>query len=225
MVCIDLCGHGKSGSDRKRKNYSVQSLCRDLNLILKNEDIPRCVLIGHSLGGMISLCFALNWPERIESIILISTVCKNPLDYIKVLKSKLIKNIVRYFCVAIGKIRLEKRNVKYLDYSQLKSYGSFKILFKNLIHNRIYILMWSFIAIMDFKITLKDKPPEFSTLIISASKDILASRATVDDLKKILSNVKECMLNKREHLNPTRNAKELEEIIGEFVGIKKCMEY
>lgn len=36
--------------------------------------LPKMVLVGHSLGGFLSACYALKYPERVERLILVSPV-------------------------------------------------------------------------------------------------------------------------------------------------------
>lgn len=36
--------------------------------------LEKIVLVGHSLGGFLSACYALKYPERVEKLILVSPV-------------------------------------------------------------------------------------------------------------------------------------------------------
>jgi len=45
----------------------------DLVAVLDALDVPRCHLLGHSMGGMIALRFTLAHPERVASLILMDT--------------------------------------------------------------------------------------------------------------------------------------------------------
>jgi cardiolipin-specific phospholipase len=40
----------------------------------KNMGMERMVLIGHSLGGYLSACYAMKYPERVEKLVLVSPV-------------------------------------------------------------------------------------------------------------------------------------------------------
>jgi pimeloyl-ACP methyl ester carboxylesterase len=65
-ILPDLPGSGKS-----RFNGSLTRLtdfADSLYAILENENIPRLVLIGHSMGGYISLAFAEKYAEKIRGL-------------------------------------------------------------------------------------------------------------------------------------------------------------
>ena len=67
VVAIDLPGHGKSG--RTRENWSFVSFAEDVKAVVEALDLNRVVLIGHSMGGPISLEAAQLMPERVIGII------------------------------------------------------------------------------------------------------------------------------------------------------------
>ncbi|MGB9698395.1 MAG: alpha/beta fold hydrolase, partial [Thermodesulfobacteriota bacterium] len=62
--------HGQSLSSIDE--FSVHSFADDLNLILKNIGIEETILVGWSLGGMISIEYFLQHPQRTKALILIS---------------------------------------------------------------------------------------------------------------------------------------------------------
>ncbi len=72
VVAIELNGHGKS-PDRKEKD-TTNSYLRDIKQVVENYEKP--VLAGHSMGGMLSQLFALQYPELLSGIILIGTGAK-----------------------------------------------------------------------------------------------------------------------------------------------------
>ena len=86
-------GHGKS--DRPEDaSYTVPEFAEELNQTLdKLLGDEKCVLIGHSMGGMISLTYATNpnFKKRLKGLILMSTTPKfeNPgvQEYINLIKA------------------------------------------------------------------------------------------------------------------------------------------
>ena len=68
----DLRGHGDSA--KIPGPYSLEAFCRDLTGLLDALSIERTVLAGFSLGGLIAQAFALSQPQRVEKLVLISTV-------------------------------------------------------------------------------------------------------------------------------------------------------
>jgi 3-oxoadipate enol-lactonase len=71
VVRLDLRGHGESSGAGVK---TVEELARDLLALLDHLGIERCVLVGHSMGGMIAQTVALSHPERVERMILVNSI-------------------------------------------------------------------------------------------------------------------------------------------------------
>jgi len=71
VVAVDLLGHG--GSDVGNGDFSLGSNATAIRDLLDHLGIARVHLVGHSLGGGVSLQLAYQFPEKIESLTLISS--------------------------------------------------------------------------------------------------------------------------------------------------------
>jgi pimeloyl-ACP methyl ester carboxylesterase len=71
VVAVDLPGHGESS--RGPGDYSLGSLASTLRDLLDYLGIGSVHLVGHSLGGGVSMQFAYQFPERVESMVLESS--------------------------------------------------------------------------------------------------------------------------------------------------------
>jgi pimeloyl-ACP methyl ester carboxylesterase len=75
-LCWDLRGHGQSERSPEPKDYTSQLAVGDLATMIANTggsaDNP-AVLIGHSLGGYLSLCAAIQYPQLVGALVLIAT--------------------------------------------------------------------------------------------------------------------------------------------------------
>jgi pimeloyl-ACP methyl ester carboxylesterase len=65
-IAIDQRGHGGSTNSSVPSDYTLDQLVADLDCALSTLGIPSCDLLGHSLGGMVALRFALAHPERVD---------------------------------------------------------------------------------------------------------------------------------------------------------------
>jgi pimeloyl-ACP methyl ester carboxylesterase len=72
-VTPDQRGHGSSGGRGDPARYTLERLVADLAGFLDALGIERCDLLGHSMGGMVTLRFALAHPERVTSLVLMDT--------------------------------------------------------------------------------------------------------------------------------------------------------
>lgn len=72
VVAMDLAGHGASGRDRE--TWTVDSLADDVVAVVGAEKLDRAILVGHSMGGPVSLRAAARLPEVVGGVILVDTV-------------------------------------------------------------------------------------------------------------------------------------------------------
>ena len=77
-IIYDHRGHGESGHTGDAGTYSFTQLVDDLRVLLDRLEVARCDLLGHSMGGMIALRFALAYPQRVASLVLMDTAHRAP---------------------------------------------------------------------------------------------------------------------------------------------------
>lgn len=73
VVTWDIRGHGTSGDPDDQACYTAQASTDDMAAILDDLQIGQAVVGGHSLGGYLSLAFALAHPQRVSALLLIGT--------------------------------------------------------------------------------------------------------------------------------------------------------
>jgi len=69
VIAMDLRGRGLS--DKPPKGYSIHRHCKDILALMKDQNLERPVLMGHSLGAFISLVLAARYPKKIDRLILV----------------------------------------------------------------------------------------------------------------------------------------------------------
>lgn len=72
LVAMDLAGHGDSGVDRAE--WTIPSLVEDVLAVMAAEELDDVILVGHSMGGPVSLGVASRQPEVVRGVILVDTV-------------------------------------------------------------------------------------------------------------------------------------------------------
>jgi pimeloyl-ACP methyl ester carboxylesterase len=69
VITLDLPGHGKTDGPGCQ---SIEDYARSVVKFLDVSGLSRAVFVGHAMGGAIALTLALNFPERVAGIGLIS---------------------------------------------------------------------------------------------------------------------------------------------------------
>lgn len=107
-IAIDLPGHGKS--ELFSKEISIDNMAETIHEVIKAENVNDFILIGHSMGGYVTMSYADLFPEKLKGICLfhssafpdseekkadrlraIEAVEKNHKDFTVTLVSKLFK--------------------------------------------------------------------------------------------------------------------------------------
>ena len=68
LILLDVRGVGRS--THYQGAYTIEQMACDVIALLDHLHIPAAHLLGHSMGGRIALEAALDWPERVKSLIL-----------------------------------------------------------------------------------------------------------------------------------------------------------
>ena len=72
VITIDLPGHGQSGG--YRKHWSMERFGHDVKAVADAEGLDRMILVGHSMGGPISLMAAAAMPGRVLGVVGVDTL-------------------------------------------------------------------------------------------------------------------------------------------------------
>ncbi len=71
VIAVDLPGFGRS--DMPDASFTLEYMATFVRDFLDAINVPHVILAGHSFGGAVALRFALDFPERLERLVLVST--------------------------------------------------------------------------------------------------------------------------------------------------------
>ena len=69
---MDIRGHGHSSHPAKFSSYQIDNLTQDVKQIIDAEAVEDFILVGHSWGATIALAHAVNLPQKLKGLIIIS---------------------------------------------------------------------------------------------------------------------------------------------------------
>lgn len=72
VVAIDLAGHGESGTGRER--HSIEAFGADVATVVESLGLRRVVLVGHSMGGPVTLEAARLLGDRVVALVPVDTL-------------------------------------------------------------------------------------------------------------------------------------------------------
>lgn len=85
VIAIDLLGFGYSEKP-SWFDYSIESQARMISRFMNRLGIGRAVIVGSSYGGAVAATLALDYPERVEKLVLVDAVCNDDLKNHPILK-------------------------------------------------------------------------------------------------------------------------------------------
>jgi pimeloyl-ACP methyl ester carboxylesterase len=112
VIAPDLMGFGYSGKP-KNGEYTIPGQAKLLTRLLDSLSIPRAIFVGSSYGGAVAATCALDYPHRVEKLVLVGTVSNNrPLGFnlMRVFSSPLVGDLVSP--LLLGSRRLLRRRMK-----------------------------------------------------------------------------------------------------------------
>lgn len=70
MLAIDFRGRGESAYAKDPMTYLPITYAQDMGILLRELDLKKFVLMGTSLGGLVSMLLAMEWKDRLAGVIL-----------------------------------------------------------------------------------------------------------------------------------------------------------
>jgi pimeloyl-ACP methyl ester carboxylesterase len=116
LIIPDLLGSGRS--EGKVEGISMETLAEHLNIIVNKENIPSCTMIGHSMGGYVTLAFAEKYAGKLTRFGLFHSTAYADSDEKKEARKKNIEFIkkhgtVKYLEQSVPTLFSEEFNKKY----------------------------------------------------------------------------------------------------------------
>ena len=76
VIALDMLGYGYSAKPRNGE-YTIEGQAKLLMRLLDALHIPRAIIVGSSYGGAVAATCALDYPDRVEKLILVGAVNNN----------------------------------------------------------------------------------------------------------------------------------------------------
>jgi len=95
VISIDLLGHGQSSC--LGYVHSMELMAEVVHAVLKSLRLRRVILIGHSMGGYVSLAFAQNYPKMVKGLCLMDSTAQADSEERKELRARANKMVQTNF--------------------------------------------------------------------------------------------------------------------------------
>ena len=211
-LIYDLRGHGESSDDDK--NTTINLYQEDLYQLLKALNIENAVFVGLSLGGNIILDLAVNHPEMVNGLVVMSSFPEHDENLKKIFNdfdNAIDQGFVEFFDTILHYTLTDDMLEEHKELLENVKFEAAKTANLEGIKKGIN-------AGYGFNLTDKLNEINVPTLVIAGEKDNLT---TLDIQRKISDNIRDCellVLEKTKHnILIGRNIEKLLNIINDFM--------
>ncbi|MBA4753159.1 MAG: alpha/beta fold hydrolase [Sphingopyxis sp.] len=81
IIFYDQRGTGKSPPATSQRDLTVDATVRDLEALRQKLKLDRIDLLGHSWGGIVSMAYAVRYPEHVGHLILVGSGAPKPAEH------------------------------------------------------------------------------------------------------------------------------------------------
>lgn len=221
VITPDLRGHGLSGEDKSGR-YMIKSYAEDINKILEKENITRVNLVGHCFGGIVVQEFIRNYQDKVNQIMLISTVActRNKLNF-KISRAFI---PVLYFIVSLNPARqFRKKRYEQNDYEKYKKPNDWYLprLVRDWYITSLPIVLKTLKHILSVDYTEVLAKEKCRVMIIHGKKDSIFNYKNAYCINKLLENSEIMFFDDGLHTIPLQKKYHLENIIFEYFKVKE----
>ena len=194
VVSLELPGHGRSsGKGGSTIEYYTDLLVKFFDVM----EMDSIVIVGHSMGGVVSLDFSFKYPERVKALVLVATSAKFDIPTQKLME---LKNDMESI---FGSLDKAKEKMKDID--------------ERLVTNDMMVLLGDVMATKKYDGVSHLSELKMPTLVIGGADDILAP---VDYSEQLHANIKDSDLEIIEnagHMVMVEAHKEFNTVLEEFL--------
>ena len=236
LVAWDLPSLGKSTSSDDR-NFRLEKMAADLRAVLDEVGGAPVVLLGHSIGGMISQQYAKQFPDdlgdRVAGLVLVHTTHTNPLKTTQMsgLYTALQKPVLEplgYVMIALSPVIWLMNALSYLNGSQHGS--NYRQLFSwtgtwgQLEFATRYVLqVWpahyarGTMAMFRFHATDALPRVNVPTLVVAADRDKMTTHEASEDIRRLVPGAGLATLTPAGHMGLLSRHEEFGRYVGAFL--------
>lgn len=220
VYSIDFLGHGCS---TKKRDLSMMDLVEEVKFFIEEKQLKDPIIIGHSLGGLVASCFTALYPEKVDKLIILSTV-----DYDS-FNNNIFNTLAAFNLSFINKYHLNPftlplitQVLESLIFNKVSPSTRYEEINFMMYHLKIKGMTDSLLSLMqNYEIksftSSKYKNIKSPTLIIHGNSDRLINYSNGKILYNNIPNSKLSIINKGSHMIILENEDEVIKIIEEFI--------
>lgn len=214
-IAMDLRGHGFSERREDKDFYKFENFAKDVESLIQKEKINNMIIIGHCLGGIISMYFQAQFPNKSKALVLVDTSYKPTFfgkNFIpKVLMNKMIDLLLKVS--SNKKVPGHEKDDQFIGSSDI----NLRRLLSDILHTSLksYLLVFRSMVNLDAEDILKKIL--VPTLVIEGGQDTIFPPNLAEDLSKRIKKSYLEFIEGANHIIVINNPIQLEDSISSFL--------
>ncbi|HEY52387.1 MAG TPA: alpha/beta fold hydrolase [Caldilineae bacterium] len=162
LLLLDMRGHGQS-SLATEGGYAISRMAADVAVVLDAFEIDRAHFLGLSLGGCVAMQFAVDYPARVQRLVLVNTFARLQSTGIRSLRQRL----TRIYAALHDMDQL----ARYVATSLFDDPEYQRITYERMRHNDLGAIRRTMIALMRFNLLDQLHRIQAPTLVLVGDRD------------------------------------------------------
>jgi pimeloyl-ACP methyl ester carboxylesterase len=214
-IAIDIRGHGLSDRPKDRSKYTPEILAKDILAFIEKFKIKNFILVGHCLGGILSLILTGEYKVKPRVLILVATTYEFPFYATLLQRSRILNilsdalNLLPFPLGKPGQMPIEKFR------------GTHDLSPRRILNDIFYTTPRSFVSLYSNLLLFNGqkflKNIKCPTLIIHGEKDVFFSPKIAMRLNKYIKNSKLILIPNANHILVLNNPTDLNQIIDKYL--------
>jgi pimeloyl-ACP methyl ester carboxylesterase len=222
VIALDLPGFGHSEMPADGE-ISISGYGRVVNALCDELDLGEVVLCGHSMGGFTACETAIQFPERVERVVLVSAAGITTSDIVQqpILASARLLAMLGERAVARSRrvvVRKRLRRPLYAGFIRYPDLIATDFLFEITQGSGRPAFNGALAAILSYDV--RDRLPEISVpvLIVWGSEDMLVPRSDAGQFERLIPRSRKVVLDDTGHSPMMERPRTVNDLIVEFIA-------
>lgn len=222
-IAIDLRGHGKSDKPENKSRYQLKYFAKDILKVIKAEKIKNFVMVGHCLGGIITILFHKYFPRLARSYVFIDSTYEAP---------TILKKFFKYNPINLNILNnnFMNKNIRssftHVNHEKFVGTGDldFWRIYSDITNTSFRSWIFTYESISRFEGTETLKKIDKPVLIIHGDKDIVFNISVAKKMHHMIKNSTLKIIPGENHIIVLNNPKAINREINDFLAENELLE-
>ena len=214
-IAMDLRGHGFSERRNDQNFYKFENFAKDVEVLIEEEGIKGFILIGHCIGGIISIYFQAQSHYPSKGLILIDTTYKPVFFGKNFIPNVLLDKMIRLL-LKVAPAKKANGHEKHDQFVGTKDINLRRLL-SDILHTSLRSYLMIFDSLVNFKAGDLLKKIQVPTLVIEGLEDSIFPPQLAIELSSRIKNSELEFVKDADHILVINNPKDLEKDIEKFL--------